>query len=220
MGKDKKGFVNVDNLIKDINIKMGLTLGTLKNVNVFPDDLINRTQPLIDLIKDKTYETLSIDESIALLKDGDILLNDIEACLKELNKDEMLTEAWEEVNKMPSFIRFVIKAYILLPLLFNDEKREEIKYKINDLPDGNIFKFGFLYCIENKRDTLFDGALLLKDDLLESKALTEEEINEILEEIACEESKAFEEAEGTKDKAMPTEKQKRYIRLRMGYDKE
>jgi len=216
MNRDKKRF-NVDELIKNVNIQMGLTLGTLKNVNAFPENITSKIKDLISLLKKD--RTLPIDEGITLLKDGDILLNDVEACLKELEKEEMLTEEWESIIKTPYFISYTIKKYALLPLLLNWKDRDEIKYKIDELPDENLFKFTFLECVEDDRDRLFDGMLLLKEDILNTGKMTEKELNEVLEEIAYEESKLLEKAEGNKDEATPTERQKRYVRLRMGHDK-
>lgn len=215
--KATKQFNNIDDLLNDVKIDMGLTLGTVKNVPVFPQKLRDKMSLFTKAIKELNEDTLTAGQSIVLLKEADALITDIEACLEGIKGGEMRTTEKKKTDKALDLIGFIVKRHILIPSLLDETKREDLTARLGEIPDENAFKPLLTEIIEDKTFSLFEGINLLGADLITLGDMTREEVNKMLEGIAYEESKGLEElGENIKDE----DRRKRYVRLRMGYDKE
>jgi hypothetical protein len=211
---------NVDDVIRDVNIDMGLTLGTIKNVNVFPKELGDKMLSFTESLTKIKEDALTADKAISVLKEADAILTDIEACLDDIKDGEIKQTEKEKTEAVPYVISYALKRYVLIPLLTDETKRKDLTARLDEIPDENAFKPILTKIKEDDTFTIFDGFNMIGNDLLKAGYMTEGGLNKIMEDIAYEESKELEKAHGTKDEEMPTERQKKYVNLRMGYHKE
>lgn len=216
----KEKRYNVDDVIRDVNIEMGLILGTLKNVNVFPKELGDKMLSLVESLMNLKENALTADEAIALLKEADAVLNDIEACLEDIKGGEIKETEKEKAETVPYVVSYAVKRHVLTPLLLNEPKREELTGRLDEIPDENAFKPILTEVKKDRAFTFFDAFNMIGNDLIKTGKMTEDAFNKTMKDIAYEESIQLEKARGTKDEEMPTDRQKEYVRLRMGYHKE
>lgn len=215
-----KKQVNIDDLLNDVKIDMGLTLGTLSSVPVFSKELGDRILLFANGLTKLKDDILTPAQMIALLKQADALIDDIEASLKDIKAGEIRTTEKKKTDGVLNLIGFIVKRYILIPSLLDEATRKDLTARLGEIPDENAFKPILTEIKEDDTFTLFDSINLIGPDLITLGKMKQEEVDKMLEGIAYEESRAFEELEGPIKEDTLTERQKRYVRLRMGYDKE
>ena len=211
---------NVDDVIRDVNIEMGLTLGTLKNVNVFPKELGDKMLPFTESLMNLKENTLTAGQGIDLLKKADAILNEIDACLEDIKDGEITQANKEKAEKTPYVLSYAIKRHVLTPLLLSEPKRKDLTARLDEIPDENAFKPILKEVERDGTFTFFDAFNMLGNELVKTGKMTKDKFNKTMEDLAYEESIQLEKARGTKDEEMPTERQKKYVNLRMGYHKE
>ena len=216
----KEKRYNIDDVIRDVNIDMGLTLGTIKNVNVFPKELGDKMLSFVESLSKIKEDALTVDKAISALKETDALLNEIDACLEDIKDGEMKQTEKEKTEAVPYVLSYALKRYVLIHLLTDEMKRKDLTTRLNEIPDENAFKPILTGIKEDDTFTVFDAFNMIGNDLLKAGYMTEDELNKIMKDIAYEESKELEKVHGTKDEEMPTDRQKKYIKARMGYHKE
>ena len=216
----KEKRYNIDDVIRDVNRDMGLTLGTIKNVKVFPKELRDKVLSFVESLMKIKEDALTTEQGIALLKETDAILNDIEACLEDIKDGEIKQTEKEKAEAVPYVLSYALKRHVLTYLLTDEAKRKDLTARLDDIPDENAFKPILTQAKEDETFTVFDAFNLMGNDLLKAGLMTEDALNKTMKDIAYEESIQLEKAHGTKDEEMPTERQKEYVKARMGYHKE
>jgi hypothetical protein len=122
----KEKRYNVDDVIRDVNIEMGLTLGTLKNINVYPKELGDKMLSFVESLMNLKENALTAEQGIGLLKEADAILNEIEACLEDIKDGEMKQTEREKAETVPYVVSYAVKRHVLIPLLLNEPKRKDL----------------------------------------------------------------------------------------------
>lgn len=216
---------DIDALLNDTELRHGLLMGKLKPelVPVFSEDVKNKMKNFlgfIDQAQNGGYIPTT-DEAIALIRTAETIYNDLSISIEEIAEErDLLTEEKERIKKKLDYgqalTSYIIKRYVLIPIFSDEQRRQELTEKVNPFPDGDTVKESVLDLIEREAFLPFDALSLIAPDLFRMGKMTEQEINKALYDFAYKESIVLETDEGTSEAEMPTERQKKYIRLRMG----
>ena len=217
---------NIDDLLNDIEIKHGLILGTHRqeSVPVFPKNCQDKMRDFIAFMeKAKEGYIPPTDEAIDLIRRGETLFDEICNTLEALDADSKVLSTdkpkiKEQINYALYLTVYSVKRYVLIPIFSDEEKRKALAEKVETLPEGDIVK-NCLYDLKDRGVFMpLDAFSLLAPEVFKMGKMTEQEINKTRYDFAYEESVVFEKEAGTNEADMPTQRQKDYIRSRLGED--
>lgn len=217
---------NIDDLLNDIEIKNCLILGTHKqeSVPVFPQTTQDKMRDLMGFVRRAEAGFMpSTDEAIDLIIRGEALFDEVCNLIEETETDKGLLstekgKTIERLNYTLALYIYIIKRYVLIPIFSDEERRQALAEKVETLPDDNIAK----KCLFDLKDRgvfmPLDAFSLICPELLKMGKMTEQALHKTRYDLAYEESVFFEKETGGNEADMPTQRQKDYIRSRLGED--
>ena len=214
----------ISDALKDIELKQGLIFGThrIEKDYVLPEAVRDRMRDFIACIEKVLNGYVPTpEEAIDIMRRGENVFDEVCTCLEELDKDGALfSDEKEHLKKKVMLalysIVYAMKKAVLIPILSDPERRAGLMERGRLLPHGDPARDLILSFEGGDVFLPLDAISLLAPDLINMGKVTEQELHKIRHDLAYEESVELEKAEGTAEADMPTQRQKDYIRYRLG----